>query len=1291
MKKTVLLYAFVLALIAFGQTAWAQSYINVTTEAELIVAVQTNGANIQFANPISTTSLLEIKDSKTITIDMNGFTLDRGCTSRGSQVIVVRTGSTLNLSNGILTGGWGGNGGALDIETNTTVNLNDVIISGNKADDRGGGISNNGTLTMQGGSITNNTCHDHDAPRGGGGFFNYSGATATLTNVTINGNRATVTGGGGICNFGTLTINGCTIQNNVANTHGGGIWQEGTLNMQGTNIINDNWKPDGLRSNLYLKNGTVITITGDLTGSNISVGMETLGTFTSGYSTYNDGHPAGFFTADKQSVTGMRLVNGEAQLDNVIPEGGVYYIERSWNETTQRVEATYHIRESNQYTTLTGSDDDTYLDPGWYVVKGSDVVYDDYLYMNGGGEYHLILCDGASIKAMFFIVESPNILHIHGQADNTGKMISTYVYNFVAHKCAGIGGTYDNANGPIFIHGGDIDVHATLSSAGIGGGGYASQGGPITIYGGTVHAEGGYEPGGSAGSGSGGGAGIGGGRNGDGGIVNIYGGSVYATGKGSTSGAAGIGSGSYAHNSGTISIYGGYVEAKGYFGAAGIGGGEGTNGADVTIHGGTVKAEGKTEGPGIGAGKNDNERITYAGTLTVTGGKVYAYGAQRGAGIGGGWNTNGSNVTISGGYVYAEGGKYAAGIGSGCEYITGGERHGGTLTVTGGYVEAHGGEDGAGIGGGEDADGGTVNISGGEVRAYGNANGAGIGGGEDGNGGNVTITGGIVVAQAGGDQRAIGAGVGSTSHGSLTFADNTAVFVTPALNRSVKANRVSDCRNFSYVRINECSHGGATCSDNGSGISVGCPYCNESTVPYTFNANGNWNDGSKWFAGYMPHEGKDVDVKARATIPNNCIANVGNIDMQDGGTITIADGGQLIHNNAGVIATVQKNIAKYTVPQTSGETMTNGWYFIASPVCTSHAPDATMLSNDFDLYRLNNTIWENWKKEGDHYHFDLENSRGYLYANSEDVTLEFTGTVLPSANSKNVSVDAGFNLIGNPLLHNVYADRVYYKMNDERTGIVAVENYQDNPITPCTGIIVNADASGTVTFTKEAPSLSNYNGNLQIALSQVPSSLRGTKQSSTLDNVIVSFNAGTTLPKFRFSDNAEIYIPQDGKDYAIAFSETQGEMPLNFKASVDGTYTLTVSESLNSKFLTLNYLHLIDNLTGADIDLLVNPSYTFDARTTDYESRFKLVFSAIGDDDDENNAPFAYYANGEIIIFADAVDASLQVIDVIGRILLTQNLSSLYSQLSTLTFNPGVYVLQLINGNDIKTQKIIIK
>ena len=772
------LFCLLTAMLCATST-WAQT--NVSNDTELRNAIA-NNANIKLTTSIElSNSTLEIPANNTVTIDLNGHTLDRKLTKRGDgggQVITVRENATLYLSNGTLKGGWGGNGGGI-VNEGGTANLSNVTITGCVGDDRGGGI----------------------------------------------------------VNYGTLTIDGCTITGNTAKANGGaGIWNDGsaTLNMQGTNTIKDNWKPNGIRSNLYLKNCSVITITGDLAGSNVGVDMETLGTFTSGYSTYHDIHPADFFTADKGAIRGMRLVSGEALLEDVIPAGGVYYVERSWNATAKRVEANYRVRDS--YTTLTGGSGDTYLDPGWYVVKGSDVVYNDFLYMNDGGEYHLILCDGASLKAEFFIVNSPNVLHIHGQANDTGKMSNTFGSSVVyIHKYhAGIGGYYDKENGTIVIHGGDIDVHGGDAGPGIGNRSHETHGDPITIYGGTVHAKGGRETGSEGG---GGGAGIGGGWNGDCGIVNIYGGSVYATGRGSSSGGAGIGSGSFAHNSGTITIYGGYVEATGDEGGAGIGSGYGTNGADVTIHGGTVKAYGKVGGPGIGTGVTQDDPIPYTGSLTVTGGKVYAYGASmRGAGIGGGYDTNGSHVTVSGGYVYAEGGKFAAGIGSGCEYSSSGS-HGGTLIVTGGYVEAHGGEDGAGIGGGEDADGGTVNISGGEVRAYGNDYGAGIGGGENGTGGNVTITGGIVVAQSGGDQRAIGAGYGSTSHGSLTFADNMGVFVTTDLYRSVRENRVKDCRNFAYVKVDQCAHGTVTYTINDAYTHTAhCKYCANAFAaePHTF-------------------------------------------------------------------------------------------------------------------------------------------------------------------------------------------------------------------------------------------------------------------------------------------------------------------------------------------------------------------------------------------------------------------------------------------------------------------------
>jgi hypothetical protein len=412
---------------------------------------------------------------------------------------------------------------------------------------------------------------------------------------------------------------------------------------------------------------------------------------------------------------------------------------------------------------------------------------------------------------------------------------------------------------------------------------------------------------------------------------------------------------------------------------------------------------------------------------------------------------------------------------------------------------------------------------------------------------------------------------------------------------------------------------------------------------------------------------------------------------------------------------VEKSISHYTVASGAGNT--NGWYFIASPIYTDFTPDETMLSNTYDLYRFNPSAeleWENYKAttgNGQPLHPDfttLKRGRGYLYANNTDVTLNFTGPLIPykglvENHTNGVNVYAGWNLVGNSFPLNVYVDRPFYKMNEAGTGIMAVEEYwnTDNYIAPCTGFFVNADADGVVWLTKDAPT-GNNKGSLQIVLSQVvepvetpvnrsdgPSTSSGTL---TLDNAIVSFNEGSTLPKFRFGDNAEIYIPQNGEDYAIAFSEGQGEMPVNFKANADGQYTLTV----NPEGVEMIYLHLIDNLTGADVDLLAGvstgstTSYTFTAKTTDYESRFKLVFATNNDGDGPStgSGTFAFFSNGNWIISNDG-EATLQVIDVTGRILSSESMNGSVSKAINAT--PGVYMLRLINGDDVRTQRIVVR
>ena len=456
-----------------------------------------------------------------------------------------------------------------------------------------------------------------------------------------------------------------------------------------------------------------------------------------------------------------------------------------------------------------------------------------------------------------------------------------------------------------------------------------------------------------------------------------------------------------------------------------------------------------------------------------------------------------------------------------------------------------------------------------------------------------------------------------------------------------------------------------------------------------FIHNGDWNVNANWATGHVP-EGYDVLIEGKATVPSGYRASVRDVII-DAGSLTIEDGGQLVHSNEGVTATMKKNITPYTGAK-------DNFHFIAAPMANavSVADQTNLTENNYDLYYFDQSSAKEWiNYKPDAYNaspgFNLHNGKGYLYANSgaegsTTFTANLNGTLKPSNepasinlvydNSDNVSFK-GWNLVGNPFACNANIDRPFYVIEGENV----VANTGSTVIAPCTGVMVQAgNANETVTFTKATPdaqACQPNNGSLHIALAEA-----NTRNTERIDNAIVSFNDGERLEKFVFNaDNASIFIPQGGKDYAIVNAEKQGEMPLNFKAKENGTYTL----SFTTENVDFDYLHLIDNMTGSDSDLLQTPNYTFDARTTDYKSRFKLVFAT---GNNANDDAFAFYSNGNIIVNGTG---TLQVIDMMGRVIRTVGLSQCGSRTTTAGMTPGVYVLRLINGDDVKTQKIVVK
>ena len=120
-------------------------------------------------------------------------------------------------------------------------------------------------------------------------------------------------------------------------------------------------------------------------------------------------------------------------------------------------------------------------------------------------------------------------------------------------------------------------------------------------------------------------------------------------------------------------------------------------------------------------------------------------------------------------------------------------------------------------------------------------------------------------------------------------------------------------------------------------------------------------------------------------------------------------------------------------------------------------------------------------------------------------------------------------------------------------------------------------------------------------------------------------------------------------------------------------------------------------ITGVVTDMLATDSYVFEANPDQYKSRFKIVIGDYKDiEENEGGAStgsasdetFAYYANGEIHLVETQNFASLQIVDMTGRVILSRD------GVHTVSANgivPGVYVLRLTTDKGTKIQKMVIE
>jgi len=470
-----------------------------------------------------------------------------------------------------------------------------------------------------------------------------------------------------------------------------------------------------------------------------------------------------------------------------------------------------------------------------------------------------------------------------------------------------------------------------------------------------------------------------------------------------------------------------------------------------------------------------------------------------------------------------------------------------------------------------------------------------------------------------------------------------------------------------------------------------------------------WNNPNMWPGGVLPNQSSNVSLPDDIIIDNNAQITVASLNtngntltIDNGSTLTVTgtivnnnpenfvieDGAQVINESANVAAKAKKSITAYTAKDS------NGWHLISSSVNNMLIAGSDFLTETYDLYRYNesSTTWENYRSG----HADFttfEKGRGYLYANSNGISPAFIGTlnnaaVTYSVTAASSTASRGVNIIGNPFPHTIYKgvggaidnsnlESGYYELT--YSGAWVAHTF-DDPILPGQGILVVAKANADVTIAKtnaEATAESASKGDVKRLKIKV-------NGNGSEDRTYAYFSEGDGLDKLdNFSSSAaQISIINNENNYAIAHVGGECEaMDIVFKNTKNADYTITIEGAED-----FDYLHLIDKITGEDVDMLLEQSYTFHATGNEYAERFKVVCRGVeGIDENSETTMFAYVNNGNIVVNGEG---TLQLIDMTGRII-----NSIEINGTQMIEKPsyGVYVLRMINGNEVKTQKIVVK
>ena len=260
---------------------------------------------------------------------------------------------TFEMNNGKINGENNGvkGGGGVGMGASGTFTMNNGEISGNISS-KGGGVYAQGNFTMNGGAIGTKVDPNNATSDGGGVYLTDEKSNFTMNNGSISDNSSQ-NGGGVFLHKGNFTMTGGSVLDNKAYGFGCSVYMDrntsedkynegGEMLLNGNVIIQTTEKgAEGLKSNVYLKTGKVITI-----GEKFSISEDKIGIHPEEDPNCKDFIPVTKYgdDADYETFENMLEVNFSEDRDKqhiiynddrVELEGEHVFEEDNWEKTTE--------------------------------------------------------------------------------------------------------------------------------------------------------------------------------------------------------------------------------------------------------------------------------------------------------------------------------------------------------------------------------------------------------------------------------------------------------------------------------------------------------------------------------------------------------------------------------------------------------------------------------------------------------------------------------------------------------------------------------------------------------------------------------------------------------------------------------------------------------------------------------------------------------------------------------------------------------------------------------------------